>query len=95
MREHLDNIDYTEMYNCTEVNTMLEEFYDMIHKAFELFVPKATIKPSSNPTWFNKKLCNLKNITNRQYGKLCAARKLNVNADSSSYDRISKEGQIV
>lgn len=70
---------------------MLDEFYDFIYNTFELFVPKATIKPSSNPTWYNKKLCNLKNSTNRKYGKLCAARKLNGNAESSAYDKINEE----
>lgn len=95
MREHFDNFDHSRIYQCMDVNTMLDEFYDMIYKAFELFVPKATIKPSSHPTWYNKKLCNLRNATNRKYGKLCAARKLNENADSSAYDKSCKEFEKV
>lgn len=46
-----------------------EEMSDnaMIYDVFEKFVPKATIKPSNNPTWYNKQLCNMKNVRNRHY----------------------------
>lgn len=91
MNEYLKNYDYDSIYSYTDVNDMLEEYYKLIYKTFELFVPKSTIKPSNNPTWFNKKLCNLKNIRNRQYRQLCEARNREANADSSAYDKVNEE----
>lgn len=91
IREYLYNNDFDQMLSIVDIDEMLDEFYTLIYEIYERFVPKATIKPSSNPTWFNKQLCNSKNARNRQYKKLCAARKLDENADASKYVRLSDE----
>lgn len=70
---------------------MISKFYNFIHNLFERFVPKSSIKSTRNPVWFNKQLCNLRNLCNRQYKKLCTARKTNANSDSSKYEKLCKD----
>lgn len=67
----------------------------MIYSAFELYVPKAkAIKRSSYPLWYNKQLCNLNNVRNRHYKRLCASRKLNKDSNSSLFDKVNAEFEL-
>lgn len=77
--------DYGQLFMIQDINELLDEYYAILYDVFEKFVPKSTIKPSKNPMSFNKSLGNLKNDQNLQYTKLCAARKIDENADSTPY----------
>lgn len=65
--KHLCSYDFEQLPSNVDIDDMLDDFHALIYDINEQFVPKATIKPSNNPTWFSKQLCNLKNTRNRQY----------------------------
>lgn len=45
IREYIDTYDFGHIFNIADIDTMLEEFYELIYNIYERFVPKATIKP--------------------------------------------------
>lgn len=89
--EHLDSIDWSTVLSSDTVDEMMECFYKVIQDIFNEFVPKAIIRSSKNPVWFTKKLCNMKNIRNREYKKYCEAKKQNDTAlDISNFQNAER-----
>lgn len=91
IREYLDSCNFDDFLIDNDIDQMVERFYALLYETFERFVPKASIKATKNPVWFNKKLCNLKNLCNRQYKKLCAAKK----SDGNAFVEIHKSMQRI
>lgn len=67
VREHLFDVGIANMFDNTQddVNTMVTRFYDVLYDTFEKFVPKANIRTSNKPIWYDKELSHLKNIRNK------------------------------
>lgn len=53
----------------------MERFYELIFDIFDKFVHRTTIRSSSHPIWSNKQLLSLKNKHNKEFDKLSARRK--------------------
>lgn len=96
--EHLNTIDWGSVLSTDTVDNMMDIFYELIRNTFDKFVPRAIVRSSKNPVWFTKKLCNLKNIRNREYKKYCEAKKENDAADISKFrganDSLESESKI-
>lgn len=90
INHYIENYNFESLFSISDLDEMIDNFYDIIYDVFERFVPKASVKKSSNPVWFNKELCNLKNSCNRQFKKLCAAKKSNENADATKYENLRR-----
>lgn len=69
--------EYLNRFNFDEIFSVSDSD-DMLYRMFERFVPKSSIKSS-------------RNSCNRQFKKLCAYRKINLNADSSKYEKLCKD----
>lgn len=91
INEFLNEFNFDDILSVESVDQMIGNFYDFLYQIFERFVPKSSLKRSKNPVWFNKQLCTLKNTCNRQYKKLCAAKKMGIIADTSKYENSCKE----
>lgn len=76
IREHLLGMDFSNIFaqSNEDVNAMTERLYDVLYDTFERFVPKATVRSTNKPVWYNKNLAHLKNIRNKKYKKLCTER---------------------
>jgi len=48
---------------------MLDALYSKCYEIFDQHVPKASLRFTNHPVWYNAKLINLKNIRNRAYRK--------------------------
>ncbi|XP_037029672.1 uncharacterized protein LOC119069658 [Bradysia coprophila] len=68
--------DAVILQDCApNVNESVTTLYANIYDTFDKFVPRATIRSSSNPKWYTKQLLHLKNVRNKQFKKLSAERK--------------------
>lgn len=58
IRDHLSGMDISNIFTDVneDVNTMTERFYGILNDTFEKFVPKAIIRSTNKPVWYNKKL---------------------------------------
>ena len=55
---------------------MVSAFYSTCYEIFDEFVPKASLRVSNHPVWYDNKLINLKNRRNRAYRKLLNRRQV-------------------
>lgn len=81
----LNGIDWSSFIDTSDINKAASFLYDTIHKTIEEFVPKSTFRLSNKPAWFNKELCNLKNVRNREHRKLRLRRSKNAHADETPF----------
>lgn len=64
------NVDWSYLYNCTDVNAACEEFYAIIYSLFDLYVPLHGNKKRSYPVWYTPDLIKnikLKNNYHKKY----------------------------
>lgn len=97
LNEKILSYDFQMEFTDLGVDEMLQRFYEIMNNIFNECVPKSSLRKSNNPVWYSKQLCNLKNIRNREYRKLCTARKVNSNADDTKFitanDRFETKNQ--
>lgn len=75
IRAHLSTFDFPNVLNnATDLDDMVQQFYDILLDTFERFVPKSRIRSSNKPIWHNKVLASLKNKRNKEYKKLSKMR---------------------
>lgn len=86
LNDQISLYDFQTEFADMGVDGMLQRFYEIMNEVFEECVPKSSIRKSNNPAWFSRRLCNLKNVRNRAYKKLCTARKSNPDADPSKFE---------
>lgn len=72
-------------YSTSDISEMTSELYRIIYESFEQFIPKTTVRSSNKPVWSDKHLSHLKNARNKEYKKLCAERRVDSNADDSTF----------
>lgn len=87
IREDLLSIDFNQVLSVVDVNEMVEVFYNILYEIFDKHVPRASIRISNKPIWFNKQLSQLKNLRNKEYKKWRRARLNDPNADPSSFQQ--------
>lgn len=78
----------------SDVNTMVETFYDSLFSIINRHVPKATPKTNNIPIWFDRKLLNLRNIRNREYKKLQIKRVIDINAEDTKFINSKLEFEV-
>lgn len=81
----LSELDFESLFAGTDIDQMVDCFYDKLNDIFDRHVPQATPRNNNLPIWYNKKMLNLRNIRAREYRKLQARRAADVNADDSKF----------
>lgn len=88
-------MDYEAVFSdSTDVNDMLNKFYDSLYGIIDKHVSKASLRANNHPPWFNKELINLKNVRNREYKKLCSTRVKNPDTEDSKFGQVNEEFEI-
>lgn len=86
IREELVNTDFDALFTDRNLDDMLDALYARCYEIFDLHIPKATLRMTNHPVWYDKKLINLKNRRNRAYKKfLDESVKSHGIADASSF----------
>lgn len=85
LNSDLCSLNYDELFNDTDLDTMVDRFYDKLKDLFEKHVPQATPRINNHPIWYNKTLINQRNIMNREFKKLQNRRLLNSDADDFKF----------
>lgn len=85
IRNELSTIDWHSALHGDDPNELTYIFYDILHDIINKFVPRVRPRSSNQPPWYNKQLCNLRNIMKRQRGNLSRARILNPYSDDTNY----------
>lgn len=65
IRNELANVDFHSLFENQNLDFMLDAFYNKCYELFDMYIPKATIRTTNHPIWYDKKLINLKNRRNR------------------------------
>lgn len=92
IREELLDTDFDALFADKSLDDMLNALYARCYELFDLHIPKATLRTTNHPIWYDKKLINLKNRRNRAYKKLLDRRNMNDgHIDDSSFLSIKNE----
>lgn len=71
LNQYLQNMEWNNVYNNTDLNVALDEFYKIMVGSFEKFVPIIKYKSDKRlDSWFTPELKKLKNRKNALYKKL-------------------------
>lgn len=90
IREDFATMDF-HSFLPDSVDVLLDKLYNKIYDVIDRHVPKSSVKNHNNhPKWFTKEVCNLKNIRNRLYKKLCSSRTDNPDADTTKFNKANE-----
>ena len=65
------NADWSQVYNCSEVDLACETFYTILNNIFEQTVPFKVNRNRRYPTWYNKDIISLIKDKEKAYKKYC------------------------
>ena len=70
MKEQLLEVNWDELFNCSDVNEKLEKFHETVLSIYESSFPLKTRKiTSQNQPWFNDFLTKLRRRKAREFNK--------------------------
>lgn len=75
LNNHFNSIDWDSLFkNNSDVNIIVDLFYETITSAIKLFVPTKLKYKNSRPPWFNRQIVSLNNIKRKCYNKYVQTR---------------------
>lgn len=86
INKELSELSFDILDRNSDVNDMVDNFYNALFDIIERHVPQATPKSNNIPVWYNRKLLNLRNKRIREYHKLQTKRIVDTDADSSKFE---------
>lgn len=69
IREELSNTNFDALFSNKNLDAMLDALYNRCYEIFDEYVPKASLRMTNYPVWYDGKLINLKNRRNRAHRK--------------------------